>query len=106
MKKIKAKLPDANRVAIYAVAVGDILAALLVIATDLSADGVVATLTAVVAVNAKLLMFLRGWQQMEDATYKARLIENQRVAALEVQAAEADLVAQASAPRAGLRLPR
>lgn len=97
-----------NRVAIYLTVLGDVLAAVLVVAADLQSESAIAVLTAAVAVNAKVLVWLKGWQQTEKASYQARLTNLQREAVAEQQEREAALVqAAGQVPgRSRVNLPR
>ena len=96
-----------NRVALYLTGLADVLAVALVLATDLQATSVVAVLTGVAAVNAKVLTWLKGWQRMESAEYQRRLTEQQRSVVAEQQAREAELVAKSGqVPGRRVSLPR
>lgn len=105
MTRLIARIPDANRVAIYLTVIADVIAAVLVITSDLGADGVTAVLVSVAAVNAKVLMFLKGWQSMESADYQAQLMNRQHAAQMEARAAAAE-VGRPGSKRSTVALPR
>ncbi len=97
-----------NRIAIYITAVIDITAALTTVLADLDTSQTGSVVAALAGINALAVMFLRGWQQYERALYQADLQERDRVATLEVHAAEADRIRAAGGPRlkSNVTLPR
>lgn len=63
-----------NRISIYLTVVADVGALLLVLFSDLGLPQVAAVGATVLAINAKLLKFLSGWQQYESALLQRDLI--------------------------------
>ena len=104
---VKANLAP-NRVLLYLTAVADIAVALLALSNDLDLEQVSVVITSVAAVNAKVLMWVKGHQQMLTALYQRDLIAFQASA----QADERDraLQAQQAVGRPGsgpkVQLPR
>ena len=95
-----------NRIAIYITAAVDITAAVATVVADLDPSQTGGVVAALAGVNALAIVFLKGWQQFENASYQHDLIEKQRVAALEVQLGQADLAKQVGGPRSNIKLPR
>lgn len=79
----KLKNISPNRVAIYLTLVSDVIAALLPILADLNVPQIVAVLTAVAAVNAKVLMFLKGTQTEDKAELQDLLAQRQQARDIE-----------------------
>lgn len=96
------KLIEPNRVAIYLTVTADVLALLLLVfAEDIQAPAVAGVLTTVAAINAKCIVFLKGWQNLEKADYQAQLLNKQA----ELQAEAAAAVSRPGG-RSPINLPR
>lgn len=97
------KLPAPNRLAVYLTIAAGLLAAVAPVVANLdltSTAGVIAGLIAIVTVVSK---WLTGWQATERTVQQDEL--HQRAVAREA-AARAEQVAQATAPRSAVKLPR
>lgn len=97
------KLPAPNRLAVYLTVLAGLLTAIAPAVADLDATSTATLIAGLVAVVVAAVTWLRGWQQMEKVSQQNTLHE---LVTTREAAARAEQVAQATAPRSAVKLPR